>query len=89
LLGANGNGFNPGGRGPSDVIAFPNIYQLFGSKADGMVNKIQSSLPTWAASQADSAISAAALLEIYQIQANLIINKNGELEPEARKRSGA
>jgi len=85
LLGANGNGFNPGGRGPSDVIAFPNIYQLFGPEADVMVHKIQSNLQAWAASQAGSAISAAALLEIYQIQADLIINKNGELEPDVRE----
>jgi len=41
-----------------------------------MVQKIQSNLATWAASQAKSAISAAALQEIYQVQANLIINNN-------------
>jgi len=50
-----------------------------------MVHKIQSNLQAWAASQASSAISAAALLEIYQVQANLIINKNGELEPDVRE----
>ncbi|KAJ7273830.1 hypothetical protein C8J57DRAFT_1062900, partial [Mycena rebaudengoi] len=70
-LGANGNGFDKGGRGPSDCIAFPNIYQLFGSQASAKVSQIQSSLATWATSQATSALSAAAL------QTNLIINKNG------------
>jgi len=76
LLGANGSGFNPGGRGPSDVIAFPNIHELFGSQADAMIDKVKSSLDTWAASQADYAMSAAALREIYQVQANPIINNN-------------
>jgi choline dehydrogenase-like flavoprotein len=76
-LGANGNGFDKGGRGPSDCIAFPNIYQLFGSQASAKVSQIQSSLATWATSQATSALSAAALQTIFQVQADLIINKNG------------
>ncbi|KAJ7207349.1 hypothetical protein C8J57DRAFT_1070989 [Mycena rebaudengoi] len=75
-LGANGNGFDKGGRGPSDCIAFPNIYQLFGSQASAKVSQIQSSLATWATSQATSALSAAALQTIFQVQADLIINKN-------------
>jgi len=75
-LGAHGNGFNPGGRGPSDAIAFPNLYQVFGSQANSMVQKISSSISSWAASQAGSALSAAALEQIYQVQANLIINNN-------------
>lgn len=76
-LGANGNGFNPGGNGPSDAIAFPNIYQLFGSQASAKVSQIQGNLSNWATSQAGSALSAAALQQIYQVQANLIINNNG------------
>jgi choline dehydrogenase len=84
LLGADGNGFNPGGRGPSNAIAYPNIYQLFNSQADAMVHKIRSSLDAWAASQADYAISAAALRKIYEIQANLIIKENCEVEPKLR-----
>lgn len=75
-LGAHGNGFNPNGRGPSDCIAFPNIYQAFGSQASAMVQKIQSNIGTWAQSQAGSALSADALQQIFQIQANLIINDN-------------
>ncbi|KAJ6555178.1 hypothetical protein DFH09DRAFT_1365857 [Mycena vulgaris] len=75
-LGANGNGFGTGGSGPSDAIAFPNIYQLFGSQASAKVSQIQGNLSTWATSQAGSALSAAALQQIYQVQADLIINKN-------------
>ncbi|KAJ7171206.1 alcohol oxidase [Mycena filopes] len=75
-LGANGNGFDKGGQGPSDAIAFPNIYQLFGSAASAKVSQIQGNLSSWATSQAGSALSAAALEEIYQVQAGLIINNN-------------
>ncbi|KII83946.1 hypothetical protein PLICRDRAFT_46723 [Plicaturopsis crispa FD-325 SS-3] len=75
-LGAGGNGFDKGGDGPSDAIAYPNLYQLFGSEANATAQKIQSSLSSWASSQAGSALSASALEEIYQTQADLIINKN-------------
>ena len=77
-LGANGNGFDTGGRGPTDAIAYPNIYQLFGSGADASVQKIKSSLTTWAQSQAHNALSAEALETIYNIQAGLIIDNNGK-----------
>ena len=76
-LGANGNGFDTGGRGPTDAIAYPNIYQLFGSGADASVQKIKSSLTAWAQSQAHNALSAEALETIYNIQAGLIIDNNG------------
>ncbi|TFK24579.1 glucose oxidase [Coprinopsis marcescibilis] len=75
-LGARGNGFNPGGRGPSNVIGYPNLYQVFGSAASAAVNKIRSSIGSWAASQAGSGLSAAALQQIFNIQADLIINNN-------------
>ena len=78
-LGAHGNGFDTGGRGPSDCIAFPNIYQTFASKANAVVQKIQSSLGTWAQSQATSALSADALRQIFQIQADLIINSSAPI----------
>ncbi|KAF8318326.1 uncharacterized protein EI90DRAFT_2941968 [Cantharellus anzutake] len=77
--GARGTGFNVGGSGPSDVIAFPNIYQLFGSSAQTMVTHIKSSLSAWASSQAGNALSAVALQKIYQIQANLIIYNNAPI----------
>lgn len=49
-----------------------------------MVHKIWSSLDSWAASQAESAQSAAALRQIYQVQANLIINNNGEVKAQGK-----
>jgi hypothetical protein len=76
-LGANGNGFDRGGDGPSDAIAYPNIYQLFGTQASTKVSQIQGNLSAWATSQAASALSASALQQIYQVQADLIINQNG------------
>ena len=76
-LGARGNGFNPGGRGPSDAIAFPNLYQVFGSAAGAAVQTIRSSIPLWAASQARSGLSAQALETVFNVQADLIINQNG------------
>ncbi|KAJ6483613.1 hypothetical protein C8R47DRAFT_1186392 [Mycena vitilis] len=75
-LGAGGNGFDTAGRGPSDAIAYPNIYQLFGTQASTKVAQIQGNLTAWATSQADSALSAVALQQLYQVQANLIINNN-------------
>lgn len=78
-LGAHGNGFDSGGRGPSDAIAYPNIHQVFGDQADSKISTMQSSLASWAASQANNALSADALQQIYKIQADLIANKNGML----------
>ncbi|KAI8969674.1 alcohol oxidase [Trametes punicea] len=75
-LGAKGNGFNPGGHGPTDAIAYPNVYQIFGDQADSAVQTIQSSLWDWAQSQAGSALSADALSTIFEVQADLIINHN-------------
>ncbi|KAF8311835.1 alcohol oxidase [Clavulina sp. PMI_390] len=75
-MGAAGTNFNAGGSGPSDVIAYPNIYQLFGSGASSIVSHIKSSISTWASQQSSSAISASALQTIYNIQAGLIINNN-------------
>ncbi|KAF9517616.1 GMC oxidoreductase [Hydnum rufescens UP504] len=77
ILAARGTNFNVGGRGRSHVIAFPNLYQLYGTKASTMVNHINQSLSIWAFSQAGPALSASALETIFRIQANLIINGNG------------
>ncbi|KAK0217299.1 alcohol oxidase [Armillaria fumosa] len=77
-LGAAGD-FDRGGDGPSDAIAYPNIYQVFGEKANESVRKIQSNLSSWARNQANSALSAEALEQIYNIQADLIINKNAPI----------
>ncbi|KAF7985062.1 hypothetical protein HWV62_8917 [Athelia sp. TMB] len=74
--------YTKSGTGPSDVIAYPNIYQTFGSKAASEVSTIQSSLATWAASESNNALSASALEQIYQVQANLIINDNAPILEE-------
>ncbi|KAF9508779.1 GMC oxidoreductase [Hydnum rufescens UP504] len=79
IMAANTTYFDVGGRGPSDAIAYPNIYQLFGTQANAMISHIQSSLPAWAASQAGSALSAGALRNIYTIQSNLIIAQNAPI----------
>lgn len=78
VLAMQGNGFNPGGDGPADVIAFPNIYQLFGDKAPAAVKTIQSSISSWATSQAASGLPEEALNTIFRIQADLIVKHNGE-----------
>lgn len=75
-LGARGNGFNQGGRGPTDTIAFPNLYQVLGSNANATASRIRSSLASWAASQSGSGLSAAALQQIFKVQADLIIDQN-------------
>ncbi|KIM23455.1 GMC oxidoreductase [Serendipita vermifera MAFF 305830] len=75
-LGANSNGFDWGGRGPSGVIAYPNLYQVFGTNGNATAQRIRDNLATWADSQKGSAASKAALQTIFGVQADLIINKN-------------
>ena len=77
IFGAGGNGFDLGGQGPSNAIAYPNLYQLFGSNGKAIATRIQSSIASWAASQAGSGLSPKALRQIFQVQADLIINSNG------------
>ncbi|KAK0458306.1 glucose oxidase [Desarmillaria tabescens] len=78
-LGVIRKDFDTGGDGPSDAIAYPNIYQVFGGKAADSISKIQSNLSSWATSQAGSALNADALQQIYRVQADLIINKNAPI----------
>ncbi|KAK7044129.1 hypothetical protein VNI00_007846 [Paramarasmius palmivorus] len=73
-LGSNGTNFSEGGKGPSDALAYPNLYQIFGSQADSMVQKIKSNVANWAQSQASGALNGDALQQIYQIQAGLIVD---------------
>lgn len=80
-LGAGGN-FDYGGEGPSDCIAYPNIYQVFGWNETALqvaVDQLNDSSvrSSWAASQSASADSQAALEKIYEVQAGLILNGNG------------
>ena len=81
VLGAQSNGFDWGGRGPSNVIAFPNIYQLLNSTASSVISSIYSSLGTWAVSQGTNALSTSALQQIYDVQTDLIVNHNGNYQP--------
>ena len=80
-LGASSNGFDWGGRGPSDVIAYPNLYQVFGSQGNATAQRILASLGTWANAQQGNAMSEAALQTIFGIQADLIVNQNGAFLP--------
>ena len=73
-FGARENGFDKGGRGPTNAIALPNIRELFGDGADASIAKIRGSIASWAASQAHNALSADALETIFRIQAGLIVN---------------
>ena len=76
-LGADGNGFDVGGRGPSNVIAFLNINELYGTKAQDAINDINDNYKKWAQDQAAHGASAAALTTIFGIQKDLIIHKKG------------
>ena len=76
-LGAGGNGFDWGGQGPSDVIAYPNINELYGSGAQDAINDINANYANWAQQQAANGASAAALTTIFGIQKDLIVNKKG------------
>ncbi|KAG8718647.1 hypothetical protein FRC08_004742 [Ceratobasidium sp. 394] len=71
-LGADGNGFDEGGSGPSDCIAYPNLYQVFGAQGTAIASQIQSNVSAWAKAQASNGGSATALQKIFQIQADLI-----------------
>jgi choline dehydrogenase len=84
VLGAHAvDTYDPDGRGPTDAIAFPNLYQVFGnSTAKTIVSQIQANISSWAKSQAGSGLSAQALQEIFSLQADLIVNASvpiGEL----------
>ncbi|QRV93302.1 GMC oxidoreductase [Ceratobasidium sp. AG-Ba] len=75
-LGANGNGFDVGGSGPSDCIAYPNLYQVFGSQGAAIASQIQGNISTWAKAQAANGANVTALQRIFQIQADLITKNN-------------
>lgn len=77
-IGGPTNGFDLGGIGPKDGIAFPNLRQLFGDGADAAVAKVEASLEDWARSQAHNAHSAEALKTIFGLQAGVIVNTEGK-----------
>ncbi|KAG6860207.1 hypothetical protein C0995_014264 [Termitomyces sp. Mi166 len=76
-LGATSNGFDVGGRGPSNAIAFPNLSQVFGGQTNRTAQRIFANIPSWAKSQAEGGLDEEALKTIFGVQADLIVNKNG------------
>ena len=77
-IGGPTDGFDLGGIGPKDGLAFPNIRELFGERADASIAKMRASLRTWAQSEAHNAMSADALETIFGVQARTIIDDHGE-----------
>ncbi|TDL15334.1 alcohol oxidase, partial [Rickenella mellea] len=76
---AAGANFDVGGVGPNNCIAFPNLYQLFGTQGNAMAQNITNSVPSWAKSQAVNGLSANALQTIFDVQAKLIVNENAPI----------
>ena len=70
--------FEVTGRAWNNLLAFPNLSQLFGKNATAVAAKLLSSLDTWADSQKDNALSKAALKTIYQSQVDVILNAKGQ-----------
>ncbi|KAJ7165150.1 hypothetical protein C8R46DRAFT_1220279 [Mycena filopes] len=79
LMTAGGTGWAYNGTGPNNVIAFPNLFQLFGNASHAKVDEIEGSIKTWAASQAAHAHSATALETIFRAQADVIIKDKAPL----------
>jgi len=77
-LGAHGaNGYNSNGRGPSDAIAYPNIYQVFGDAANGVVSSMSDNLASWAQSEsAHGHLTKESLATIFEIQRKLIVDNH-------------
>lgn len=67
------------GRPWNNLLAFPNLSQLFGKDAAAVTTKIRTSLDAWAESQKDNALSKAALMKIFESQADVIIKGKGRL----------
>ncbi|KAH9920545.1 alcohol oxidase [Epithele typhae] len=76
VVGGPMNGFDVGGRGPIDAIAFPSVRELFGVNADDAIAKLQESLPFFARTQAHNAFSVEALRTIFELQAKTLIDDN-------------
>ncbi|TCD69119.1 hypothetical protein EIP91_008595 [Steccherinum ochraceum] len=68
IVAAHGNGFPDGVGGLTQALAFPNLRQLYGSRADEVIQKINSSLDSCAVSQVDSALSAETLEILFKAQ---------------------
>lgn len=80
-FGAAGSGYSKEGEGPSDVIAYPNIFELFGSESAEVVEALKANISTWAEEQAGNALNKHALMEIYEHQIDMIIHREGMNPP--------
>ena len=77
--------FNPGGRGPADILPFLSLKEIFSENsgsngsvtADEVKDYLMTMYPTWAQSQSVNALNADALTTIFGIQAELMVNDNG------------
>ena len=76
-VGGPTNGFDLGGIGPKDGLAFPTLRHLFAEETDTSIAKIRVNLRAWAEKDAHNALSADALEAIYGVQAGLIVNDSG------------
>lgn len=78
VLGAHGKELGKEGEGPSDVIAFPNLFELFGhQEAEKVVTYMWNNLDAWADSQKGHALSKEALKTVYELQWDFIVSKRG------------
>ncbi|VDC03216.1 unnamed protein product [Peniophora sp. CBMAI 1063] len=69
-----------GGGGPDTVVAFPSIYELFGTKARGKVDEIEKSLRGWAESQAhNTGADANALMDVFKLVTNAIVEDHAPI----------
>ena len=79
------DGFDAGGKGPSDCIAYPSLKELFtpnggsnGTATTGQISSyITANYPSWAKKEAINGLSEEALNTIFGIQAGLIVNESG------------
>ncbi|KAA1475429.1 alcohol oxidase [Dentipellis sp. KUC8613] len=80
-VGAHGTGFDPKGKGPSDVIAFPGLKEVFGDDAEELGQGIVANLTSWAQDMVGrgAAVSVEELEKAYKIQAGLIINSSAPI----------
>ncbi|PWN28153.1 alcohol oxidase [Jaminaea rosea] len=74
-IGSKQGHYDPSGKGPSNIIAFPNIYQVM-SNATEVRSWIESNMDSWAQAQvnAGSAVNKAGLLKQYELTVKLIFD---------------
>lgn len=62
------------------VVAFPNVYELFGKNASARVRDIERNLDAWAKSQAhNTGADADALKVVFEVVAKTIVEDHGRL----------